>query len=99
MQNAEDYSVLGSKLKIHSRYTFKDKVPPELLLSFYTPFKNLYLIILYKNEDYPTFRCSTRFNRGLNILGCEINVFFVFKKISSGVLGCTFPALFDVWKK
>ena len=63
-----------------ARYKFSTTLPQEIMLSFYKPFKNLYFIIQCKNDNYPTFRCSTRFNRSVTVFGCEINVIIFFKK-------------------
>lgn len=69
------FSVESKKLGIVGKYDFSQNLPPEILLSFYNPFKNLYIGIFNKNlNNYPTFRCSTRFNKGINIFGSEINV-------------------------
>lgn len=73
-QNQNNYSIIGKKITIKSKFPFTNRLPPEILLSFYKPFNNLYFIILCTNKEFPTYRCSTRFNKNINVFGCEINV-------------------------
>lgn len=96
LSNPTSHFITGTKLKINSRMTFNNKIPPDIFLSFYRPFKNLYFIILNKeNLVYPTYRYSTRYNKNIAIFGCEVNnikfpPYFVSGKSNSSLLNDQF---------